>query len=173
MRDKKVRIGGKNYRLVARSDGRYNIYAEGHTGSLGSTPLSDVKSFIKSMNAVEDLSKLDVVPNSKYPATVSFADYKNHNETSVTEMAQENDNFDPYSFLNIPSNANTRQIRKALKEKKKSIDNIMERVTHWEGSIAVEEQLSSFSKAEALLLGDKSSVPLKQKKEKLLNGRDF
>lgn len=118
MRDKKVRIGGKSYRLVARSDGRYNIYLEGHKGSLGSTPLSDVKSFLKAKSAVEDLSKLDIIPNSKYPIPFSLDAYNNHGETGGTEMVQENDNFDPYRFLNIPSNASTRQIRKAVKEKR-------------------------------------------------------
>lgn len=49
----------------------------------------------------------------------------------------------------------------------------MKKVTHWEGTVAVDEQLGSFAKAQALLLGDKSDLPLKQKREKLLNGRDF
>lgn len=81
MQDKEVTIGGKKYRLAARSDGRYNIYTEGRKGSLGSTSLPDVEDFINSQENFDNVLNTVETPLKSENLTVEEYNNYTHSET--------------------------------------------------------------------------------------------
>lgn len=100
---KRLKIDGVTYRMVRRTDGRYNLYVEGRSGAVGSTPLVDAKDYSEARKRIKELTReFEAMDNdgivAKNDTTVSADDYQENTED--TPKAPESD-FEDDSELDL------------------------------------------------------------------------
>lgn len=89
-----LKYDGVTYRMVKRSDGRYNLYVEGRSGAVGSTPLVDAKDYAEAKKRIRELSQefrdmeqsSQVNPNDN---SVTTEEYEASTEDNVFPESQE------------------------------------------------------------------------------------
>jgi hypothetical protein len=113
---KRLKIDGVTYRMVRRADGRYNLYVEGRSGAVGSTPLVDAKDYSEARKRINELTKeFAAMDNAgfvaKDEATVSADDYQEN--TEETPKAPESDSEESELDLNDLDKDGKEDYRKA------------------------------------------------------------
>jgi hypothetical protein len=118
---KTYKINGARYRLVPRSDGRYNIVQEGRQGVAGSTPIITAKNYQQALNVmrktVEEIDRENAESSEVGQASnvVSAEEYDEATAEPTTEEAST----DVTPTVNPESNSETSEDSETLPEEEK------------------------------------------------------
>lgn len=91
---RKIRINGREFRLVPRSDGRFNLMAEGQRGAAGSTAIVGRREGKKLLQKLKALETAEFPAGEKDSEVVSFEAYMEDDENTVVELDAEFDNYE-------------------------------------------------------------------------------